>query len=170
MVVPGATSGLGCASGLGWAKADAENAAPARAQSVAGCRSELLCMRGRAKKKAGVGQTAAVARSSVRRYSREFINGFRRNTPAGEEWARELDHEAHDGPLVAAWLGHATVLVRLGDKWILTDPVFSQRVGIRLGPLTFGVGRLLPAIDPALLPPLDLILVSHAHFDHLDRP
>jgi L-ascorbate metabolism protein UlaG (beta-lactamase superfamily) len=127
-------------------------------------------MRGRARKKAGVGQTAAVARSSVRRYSREFINGFRRNTPAGEEWARELDHEAHDGPLVAAWLGHATVLLRLGDKWILTDPVFSQRVGIRVGPLTLGVGRLLPAMDPALLPVLDLILVSHAHFDHLDRP
>jgi L-ascorbate metabolism protein UlaG (beta-lactamase superfamily) len=114
--------------------------------------------------------TAAVARSSVRRYSREFIQGFRRNTPGGEEWAAELDHAAHDGPLVAAWLGHATVLLRLGDKWILTDPVFSQRVGVTVGPMTFGVGRLLPAMDPALLPPLDLILVSHAHFDHLDRP
>jgi L-ascorbate metabolism protein UlaG (beta-lactamase superfamily) len=117
--------------------------------------------------------TAAVARSSVRRYSREFINGvkgFNKNTPAGDEWATELDHAAHDGPLVAAWLGHATVLLRLGDKWILTDPVFSRRVGIKIGPMTLGVGRLLPAIDPALLPPLDLILVSHAHFDHLDRP
>jgi L-ascorbate metabolism protein UlaG (beta-lactamase superfamily) len=120
--------------------------------------------------RATVKQTAAVARSSVRRYSREFINGFKRDTPGGEEWATELDHAAHDGPLVAAWLGHATVLLRLGDKWILTDPVFSQRVGVRVGPLTFGVGRLLPAIDPALLPPIDLVLVSHAHFDHLDRP
>jgi L-ascorbate metabolism protein UlaG (beta-lactamase superfamily) len=123
-----------------------------------------------AKHRTRVTQTAAVARSSVRRYSREFVNGFRRDTPAGEEWATELDHAAHDGPLVAAWLGHATVLLRLGDKWILTDPVFSQRVGIRVGPMTLGVGRLLPALDPALLPPLDLILVSHAHFDHLDRP
>jgi L-ascorbate metabolism protein UlaG (beta-lactamase superfamily) len=123
-----------------------------------------------AHKEKRVTQTAMVARSSVRRYSREFLNGFKRNTPAGEEWARELDHQAHDGPLVAAWLGHATVLLRLGDKWILTDPVFSQRVGIRLGPLTFGVGRLLPAVDPSLLPPLDLVLLSHAHFDHLDVP
>src|SRR5689334_20832347 len=109
-------------------------------------------MRGRSRRmahKRQAAQTAAVARSSVRRYSREFINGFKRNTPAGEEWARELDHEAHDGPLVAAWLGHATVLLRLGDKWILTDPVFSRRVGVKIGPLTFGVGRLLPAIDPA---------------------
>jgi L-ascorbate metabolism protein UlaG (beta-lactamase superfamily) len=122
------------------------------------------------RKQRRVSQTAKVARSSVRRYSREFLNGFRRNTPAGDEWATELNHAAHDGPLVAAWLGHATVLLRLGDKWILTDPVFSQRVGIRLGPLTLGVGRLLPAIDPALLPPLDLILLSHAHFDHLDLP
>jgi L-ascorbate metabolism protein UlaG (beta-lactamase superfamily) len=115
-------------------------------------------------------EVTAVARSSVRRYSREFLNGFKRNTKAGEVWQSELDHAAHDGPLVAAWLGHATILLRLGDKWILTDPVFSQRIGVRLGPFTFGTGRLSPAFDPGLLPPLDLILISHAHFDHLDLP
>lgn len=111
-----------------------------------------------------------VAGSSVRRYSREFLNVLRRNTKAGERWVSELDHAAHDGPLVAAWLGHASVLIRLGEHWILTDPVFSQRIGVRVGPMTFGVGRLTPAFDHGLLPPIDLILISHAHFDHLDVP
>jgi len=115
-------------------------------------------------------QAAAVTRSSVRRYSREFWAALREGTPAGDEWTAALDHAAHTGPLVASWLGHATTLMRLGDKWILTDPVFSGRIGVRIGARTFGVPRLLPAVDPALLPPLDLILISHAHFDHLDRP
>jgi L-ascorbate metabolism protein UlaG (beta-lactamase superfamily) len=115
-------------------------------------------------------ELTGVARSSVRRYSRELINGFMNDTPQGEVWQQQLDLAAHDGPLVAAWLGHATILLRMGNKWILTDPVFSQRIGVKLGPMTFGVGRLKPAFDPALLPPLDLILISHAHFDHLDLP
>jgi L-ascorbate metabolism protein UlaG (beta-lactamase superfamily) len=115
-------------------------------------------------------QVTAVARSSVRRYSQELLRGLKSNTKQGEVWADELDHAAHDGPLVAAWLGHATVLLRLGERWILTDPVFSQRIGVRLGGFTFGVGRQVAAFDPALLPPLDLILISHAHFDHLDLP
>jgi L-ascorbate metabolism protein UlaG (beta-lactamase superfamily) len=74
--------------------------------------------------------------------------------------------------ITAAWIGHATVLINFFGTMILTDPVFSKRVGpsiIRLG--TFGPKRL---VDPALgideLPPLDLILLSHAHFDHLDLP
>jgi len=70
----------------------------------------------------------------------------------------------------AAWLGHATTLLRLGNQWVLTDPVFSDRIGLRVGPHTFGVGRRTPILDPALLPPIDLILISHAHFDHLDVP
>jgi L-ascorbate metabolism protein UlaG (beta-lactamase superfamily) len=54
---------------------------------------------------------------------------------------------------------------------ILTDPVFSSRVGIGLGLLTLGPLRhQAPALKIEQLPPLDLILISHAHFDHLDRP
>ncbi|MBL8759979.1 MAG: MBL fold metallo-hydrolase [Phycisphaerae bacterium] len=52
---------------------------------------------------------------------------------------------------------------------ILTDPVFSERIGMSLGPWTFGLRRHAPS--PVLeLPPIDLILISHSHFDHLDRP
>lgn len=71
----------------------------------------------------------------------------------------------------AAWIGHATVLLRLGGKTIITDPVLMNRVGLGLGVITAGSKRLFgPAISFSELPPLDLILISHAHFDHLDRP
>ena len=54
---------------------------------------------------------------------------------------------------------------------ILTDPVFSSRIGIKLGPFTLGIKRLIaPAIPLRDLPTPDLILLSHAHMDHLDRP
>src|ERR1700684_4270997 len=73
--------------------------------------------------------------------------------------------------LAAAWIGHATVLLRIGGMTILTDPVFSSRVGVGLGLLTAGPKRLVaPALSLRQLPPIDLILISHAHFDHLDRP
>lgn len=73
--------------------------------------------------------------------------------------------------LAAVWIGHATVLLRIGGRTVLTDPVFSNRVGIGLGLVTGGPRRLVaPALSLRELPPLDLILVSHAHFDHLDRP
>ena len=73
--------------------------------------------------------------------------------------------------LAAAWIGHATVLLRVGGKTILTDPVFSSRVGIGTGLFTIGPRRFYrPAISIRQLPKVDLILISHAHFDHLDRP
>jgi L-ascorbate metabolism protein UlaG (beta-lactamase superfamily) len=73
--------------------------------------------------------------------------------------------------LAAAWIGHATVLLRVGGMNILTDPVFSNRVGLDLVVATAGPKRLVrPALSIRELPPLDLILLSHAHFDHLDRP
>ncbi len=73
--------------------------------------------------------------------------------------------------LHAAWLGHSTVLLKIDGYTILTDPVFSKRAGVRVGPLTVGIKRLsAPAIPLRQLPRVDLILVSHAHMDHLDRP
>jgi L-ascorbate metabolism protein UlaG (beta-lactamase superfamily) len=73
--------------------------------------------------------------------------------------------------LAAAWIGHATVLLRVGGMNVLTDPVFFNRVGVGLGLMTGGPRRLCAAaLKPRELPPIDLILISHAHFDHLDRP
>ena len=76
-----------------------------------------------------------------------------------------------DRGLHAAWLGHSTVLLKVDGFTILTDPVFSDRVGLGLGPLTLGIKRLfLPAIALDRLPAIDLVLLSHAHMDHFDIP
>ena len=73
--------------------------------------------------------------------------------------------------LAAAWIGHATILLRMNGMTILTDPVMSHRVGIGMGLATLGPRRFVQAaLSTAELPKLDLILISHAHFDHLDRP
>lgn len=77
----------------------------------------------------------------------------------------------HSHDLAAIWIGHATILLRIGGQTILTDPVFATRVGLGLGLMTAGPRRrYAPAIDLHRLPGIDLILLSHAHFDHLDRP
>ncbi len=76
-----------------------------------------------------------------------------------------------DTGLHAAWLGHSTVLLKCDGFTVLTDPIFSYRAGISLGPVTVGVKRLVaPALRPLDLPKLDLILLSHAHMDHFDIP
>ncbi len=73
--------------------------------------------------------------------------------------------------LAACWIGHATMLLRIGGITILTDPVFSPRVGLGWIFGTLGPARLVaPACSIKSLPKIDLILISHAHFDHLDRP
>ncbi|HTP34908.1 MAG TPA: MBL fold metallo-hydrolase [Candidatus Acidoferrales bacterium] len=74
-----------------------------------------------------------------------------------------------DRGLHAAWIGHSTVLLKIDGVTVLTDPVFSRRVGIRLGPVTLGIKRLVePALPIRELPRIDLILLSHAHMDHFD--
>jgi len=63
------------------------------------------------------------------------------------------------------------VLLKLDGTTILTDPVFSRRIGINLGIATLGMKRLVePALKLRDLPKIDLILLSHAHFDHFDIP
>ena len=77
----------------------------------------------------------------------------------------------HAEGLQAAWIGHSTVLIRVDGFTILTDPVFSTRIGIKIGPFVLGMKRLVhPAVPLPELPVPDLILLSHAHMDHLDRP
>jgi len=76
-----------------------------------------------------------------------------------------------DRGLFAAWLGHSTVLLKMDGFTILTDPVFSDRAGLHLGPVTLGVKRLVaPALEAHQLPKIDLVLLSHAHMDHTDLP
>ncbi len=70
--------------------------------------------------------------------------------------------------LSATWLGHATVLLNSAGVRVLTDPIFSERAS----PVSWlGPKRLtaLP-VDPARLPFVDAVVISHNHYDHLDLP
>jgi L-ascorbate metabolism protein UlaG (beta-lactamase superfamily) len=76
-----------------------------------------------------------------------------------------------DRTLDVCWVGHATVLINFFGLNILTDPVLFDRVGAQIGIGTVGRKRLIaPALNPARLPRIDLVLLSHAHMDHLDVP
>jgi len=76
-----------------------------------------------------------------------------------------------DNAVTICWLGHATVLINFYGVRILTDPAFGDRVGISLGLGTAGPKRYIaPALRLAELPSVDLVLLSHAHMDHMDLP
>jgi L-ascorbate metabolism protein UlaG (beta-lactamase superfamily) len=70
--------------------------------------------------------------------------------------------------LRATWLGHSTVLVEIDGFRVLTDPVWGERAS----PTRFaGPKRFQPMPVPiSALPPLDAIVLSHDHYDHLDYP
>ena len=64
------------------------------------------------------------------------------------------------------WVGQATTLLQLGALTVLTDPVWSERAS----PFRWvGPRRLTPpGVDFDALPPIDVVLLSHNHYDHLD--
>jgi len=64
----------------------------------------------------------------------------------------------------ATWIGHATYAVRLSGQMIVTDPVWSER-------LSGVVQRLVPpGVAFEHMPPIDIALVTHDHYDHMDKP
>jgi L-ascorbate metabolism protein UlaG (beta-lactamase superfamily) len=68
------------------------------------------------------------------------------------------------GAPVAVWIGHATWSLRLAGKLIVTDPIWSRSIG-------GAVRRLVaPGVPLAAMPPVDVVLVSHDHRDHMDLP
>ena len=72
------------------------------------------------------------------------------------------DHKNED---YIAWIGHATFLIKLGKTTIITDPLFS----LNAGPLIFGPKRYVPpAVNLNEIPPVDLFLLTHSHYDHQD--
>lgn len=66
------------------------------------------------------------------------------------------------------WLGHSTVLIELDGKRLLTDPVWGERTS----PFSFAGPKrwYAPPIALSDLPPIDVVLISHDHYDHLDAP
>jgi len=74
----------------------------------------------------------------------------------------------NDSLLQVTWIGHSTFLVQLDGVNFLTDPIFSERSS----PIKWiGPKRMTPpAIPIDALPPVDFVLISHNHYDHLDLP
>jgi len=101
----------------------------------------------------------------------EFIFGGEGRVPAKPlpsidpraAWTRPVETG-----LRTTWLGHSTVLLEIDGVRVLTDPVWGQRAS----PFSFlGPKRFQPVpVDVAGLPPLDAVLISHDHYDHLDYP
>jgi len=74
-----------------------------------------------------------------------------------------------DNSITLAWLGHATVLINFYGVRVLTDPAVFPRIGVDIRLTTVGPLRLTAcALPVAQLPDIDVVLLSHAHFDHLD--
>ena len=89
--------------------------------------------------------------------------------PISPAFAKPEPLKWNDTELTAAWIGHATVLINFFGIKILTDPVLFPRIGIRLPGFTIGPKRLTaPALEFHELPKIDVVLLSHAHFDHFD--
>ncbi len=80
-----------------------------------------------------------------------------------EEWKRKPA-----SGLRATWLGHSTVLLEIGGRRVLTDPVW----GPRASPTTIaGPKRFQPVpVSIKAMPALDVVVISHDHYDHLDYP
>jgi L-ascorbate metabolism protein UlaG (beta-lactamase superfamily) len=102
----------------------------------------------------------------LRLLARFFAEGFR---PIAAAPQHPEPGKWDNAAVTGAWLGHSTILLNFFGLWIITDPVLAMRCGLRFGPVTIGPRRWVqPALRVDELPPIDLLLLSHAHMDHLD--
>ena len=96
------------------------------------------------------------------------LTGKRRRKPLGAPAPRvraELSRIETDGPVPRLpWIGHASFLASFGARHFLIDPVFSNRIA------TVVPRHCPPGLRPGQLPQLTATLVSHCHYDHLDKP
>lgn len=111
-----------------------------------------------------------IGRFRVGRALRSFLRGSSYRTPRKPIPLRRLTRTDFACPpasgLRVTWLGHSSLLVELDGHRILTDPVWSRRPGPGLG---IGPKRhFAPPLPPDQLPKLDVVIISHDHYDHLD--
>jgi len=101
----------------------------------------------------------------------EFLCGGTRRVPTGPLPAvdpRGLWQRKPDSGLRATWLGHSTVLIEIDGARLLTDPVWGKRAS----PSQLAGPKRFQPVPVALksLPPIDAVLISHDHYDHLCHP
>lgn len=102
---------------------------------------------------------------------RQWLGGHEQRVPPGPMPIVLLTKASFARPpasgLRATWLGHSTVLVEIDGARILFDPVWARRASPSslIGPKRF----FEPPLPLEDLPPLDAIVASHDHYDHLDR-
>jgi Beta-lactamase superfamily domain len=114
--------------------------------------------------------TRTISPGSLRTMFRMHVSGEQiryPRRPIPVERRRRLDYDAPPASgLRATWMGHASVLVEVDALRVLTDPVWSERVSpsTLAGPKRF----FQPPIALEELPPIDVVVISHDHYDHLD--
>jgi L-ascorbate metabolism protein UlaG (beta-lactamase superfamily) len=103
------------------------------------------------------------------RFVRERFSEWGRDVPPAP--SKPSPASWNRNAITLAWLGHATVLIDFYGVRILTDPTLFPRIGVDVGLGSIGPLRLVDcALSADGFPEIDLVLVSHAHFDHLDTP
>ena len=102
---------------------------------------------------------------------KEYINNSAENTPKKPLGPFKTDTSIYNKqPLTGlriTWIGHSSLLIEIDGKRILTDPVWSERASFLsfMGPKRF----FEPPLALKDLPPLDAVIISHDHYDHLDK-
>jgi L-ascorbate metabolism protein UlaG (beta-lactamase superfamily) len=102
---------------------------------------------------------------------REYINNSAENVPKKTLGPFKTDISVYNTPpesgLRITWVGHSSLLIEIDGKRILTDPVWGERASFSS---LFGPKRFFePPVALADLPELDAIILSHDHYDHLDK-
>jgi L-ascorbate metabolism protein UlaG (beta-lactamase superfamily) len=113
---------------------------------------------------------ASAARGGPARFLNRFIGSSER-----VQWPEQVPvvptvppRRVEGSAMLVTWIGHASVLVQTAGLNILTDPIWSERSS----PFSFAGPKRVraPGIRFEDLPKIDLVLVSHNHYDHLDLP
>jgi len=106
---------------------------------------------------------ASLKNPALRRRARQFGRLLRHSAVTPRTGRSHKPRLVSNGELGVTFIGHASFFVQLGGQNIVLDPNFARWL--------FVLKRLRqPGVQVRDLPPIDLVLVTHAHFDHLHRP